>query len=114
MRLHRTAACALLLLVVPLRSRAEDPRWFEIQSSNFLVFTDTSEAKGRRLVTDMESRVSAFQTMFGAVPQRQFPVEVFLFRNTEDFLASAPIGAGVDTFTSAFFVKGPDRMFVAA
>src|SRR6185295_11184336 len=106
----RTIACAFLFLVLPLRSQAENVRWFEVKSANFLLFTDTSEAKGRRLVTDLEQRVASFQTAFGSVPKRQFPIEIFLFRQSEDFLMSAPPGLlpeqRVDLFTSAYFMKG--------
>jgi len=110
----RTIACAFLFLVLPLRSQAENVRWFEVKSGNFLLYTDASEAKGRRLVTDLEQRVSAFQAAFGSVPKRQFPIEILLFDHVEDFLASAPSGNGIDLYTSAFFLKGPDRMFVVA
>jgi TonB family protein len=118
MRLLRTFAGAILLLLLPIGSRAENVRWFEVRSGNFLLLTDTSEAKGRRLVTDLEQRVATFQAAFGTVPKRQFPIEIFLFNHNEEFLSSAPVvappAAAVDTYTSAYFVTGPDRMFIVA
>lgn len=114
MRSLRTFACAFLFLVLPLGSQAQNVKWFEVKSGNFLLFTDTSEAKGRRLLTDLEQRLAAFQVALGTVPKRQFPVEVFLFKLGDDFVASAPAGAGIDSYSSAYFLKGPDRFFVAA
>src|SRR5213078_4097147 len=98
MRSLRTFGYAFLLLVLPLRSQAQNVKWYEVKSSNFLLFTDSSEAKGRRLLTDLELRLTAFQAVFGTVPKRQFPVEVFLFRQGDDFVASAPAGAGIDSY----------------
>jgi TonB family protein len=114
----RTFVCAFVFLVLPLRSQAQNVHWFEIKSGNFILFTDTSESKGRRLVTDLEQRIATFQTVFGAVPKRQFPVEILLFKQNEDFLSSAPPvvppEVGVDSYTSAFILKGSDRIFIVA
>jgi TonB family protein len=103
-----------LLLLVPTASQAENPRWFEIKSDNFLVLTDTSEAKGRRLAADFELRVATFQKVFGNIPKRQFPVEILMFKKGEDFNAAVPVGTVVDVFTNAVFLKGPDRFFILA
>src|SRR5206468_4050997 len=56
---------------------------------------------------------------FGTVPLRQFPVEILLFNHSEDFISSAPAPVPPDTqtgllYTSAYFLKGPDRDFVVA
>src|SRR5215470_15907656 len=69
---------------------AKDSKWFEVSSDHFLLFTDTNEMKGRRLVADFESRVAAFAQAFGPVPTRQFPIEVFLFKEETDFLEAVP------------------------
>jgi TonB family protein len=114
----RAFACALLLLVLPCSGQAQNVRWFEITSGNFILFTDTSEAKGRRLVTDLEQRIASFQNAFGVVPKRQFPVEILLFKHTEDFLSSAPPvtppDTGIDSYSSAYILRGADRVFVVA
>jgi len=114
----RTFACALLFLVLPMISQAQNVRWFEVTSGNFILFTDTSEAKGRRLVTDLEQRIASFQTAFGVVPKRQFPIEVLLLKHSEDFLSSAPPvtppDTAVDSYNSAYILKGADRIFVVA
>src|SRR5262249_24961391 len=36
---------------------AKDPKWFEASSEHFLLFTDTSEVKARRLIADLENRI---------------------------------------------------------
>src|SRR5262245_59796885 len=69
---------------------AKDREWFEVSSDHFLLFTDTNEMKGRRLVTDLETRVAAFAQAFGPVPARQFPIEIFLFKEETDFLEAVP------------------------
>ena len=114
----RAFACALLLIVLPCSGQAQNVRWFEVTSGNFLLFTDTSEAKGRRLVTDLEQRIASFQTAFGVVPKRQLPIEILLFKHTEDFLSSAPTATppdtGIDAYSSAYILRGADRIFVVA
>ena len=68
----------------------KDPKWFEVSSDHFLLFTDTNEMKGRRLLTDLENRVAAFSRAFGQVPPRQYPIEVFLFKENQDFIEALP------------------------
>src|SRR5262245_20644950 len=90
---------ALALGLFAAGLHAQNPQWFELRSDHFLLFTDTSAQKGRQLLTDLESRVSALERAFGAVPQRQFPVEVFLFKRAEDFtevIPAAPRDAAID------------------
>jgi TonB family protein len=114
----RAFACALLLLVLPCSEQAQNVRWFEVTSGNFILFTDTTEAKGRRLVTDLEQRIAAFQNAFGVVPKRQFPIEILLFKHTEDFLSPAPPATppdtGIDSYSSAYILRGADRTFIVA
>jgi TonB family protein len=79
----------VLLAQMPLL-RAKDPKWFEVSSDHFLLFTDTNEAKGKRLVSDLENRVAAFSQSFGKIPPRQFPIEIFLFSQEQDFVEALP------------------------
>src|SRR6516162_2599475 len=81
---YRAILAAFLFLL------AKDTKWFEVSSDHFLLFTDTSEMKGRRLVSDLEGRVAAFSEAFGRVPPRQFPIEVFLFKEEQDFIEAIP------------------------
>jgi TonB family protein len=116
MRLGFTLAAAILLLTsVPMP--AADPVWVQVTSPHFKLYTDTTEVKGRRLLSDFESRVAALSDVFGEVPQRQFPIEVFLFSRREDFIEAAPRPTGPDAARgfekSAYLWRGPDRIFVA-
>src|SRR5881396_3318123 len=88
---YRVMALALLLLsmLIPVL-HAKDTKWFEVSSEHFLLFTDTNEMKGRRLVSDFENRVDAFSQAFGKVPARQFPIEIFLFKEEQDFIEALP------------------------
>jgi TonB family protein len=107
-------ALLLGLLVVP----AKDPKWFQASSEHFLLFTDTSEMKARRLVADFENRVAAFSQVFGKVPPRQFPIEVFLFNEETDFTEVLPRVQGPEAENqlrkNAYLLRGPDRDFIVA
>jgi TonB family protein len=114
---------------------AKDAKWFEISSDHFLLFTDTNEIKGRRLVSDFENRIATFSQAFGKVPTRQFPIEIFLFNEEQDFIEAIPrvqtaqpsqpqrgvqpqqgTPAQNDKLLSraAHLLRGPDRIFVVA
>src|SRR6185503_284052 len=113
--LYRTLLLALLA-VLP----AKDPKWFQVSSEHFLLFTDTSEAKGKRLVSDFENRIAAFSQAFGKVPPRQFAIEIFLFNEEADFIEALPRIQGQQAEgenqlrKSAYMLRGPDRIFILA
>src|SRR5262245_66602443 len=88
--MRRIVFVLLLVLAMPALLAAKDPKWFEVSSEHFLLFTDTNEMKGRRLVSDFENRVAAFAEAFGKVPPRQFPIEIFLFNEEPDFIEVLP------------------------
>jgi len=107
-------ALLLLSLLIPAL-HAKDPKWFEVSSQHFLLFTDTNEAKGRRLISDFENRVAAFSQAFGKVPARQFPIEIFLFNNEQDFIEALPHAQGEEQLKkAAYLLRGPDRIFIVA
>src|SRR2546425_2499828 len=113
---YRVMALAHLLLsmLIPVL-HAKDPKWFEVSSEHFLLFTDTNEAKGRRLISDFENRVAAFSQAFGKVPARQFPIEIFLFNNEQDFIEALPHAQGEEQLKkAAYLLGGPDRTFIVA
>jgi hypothetical protein len=98
--------------------RAKESKWFEVSSEHFLLFTDTNEMKGRRLVTDFETRLATFSQAFGKLPPRQFPIEIFLFNEEQDFIEALPHLQGplaeVQLKKPAFLFRGPDRTFIIA
>ncbi len=109
----------LLMLLAAAPAQAQGAKWFEASSESFLLFTDTNQEKARRLLTDLETRVAAVSDVFGDVPRRQFPIEVFLFRQEQDFVEALPrLAPGADIRTafdkSAYVVRGTDRVFVVA
>jgi TonB family protein len=118
MRIRSSFGCAVLLLTLSLQLRGADPTWIQVNSRNFVLYTDTTEIKGRRLLEDFEGRLAALGSALGGIPERQFPVEVFLFSKKEEFLEAAPRPAGPEAggeFTkSAYLWRGPDRVFVGA
>jgi len=110
----------VLLFVLAQRPllRAKDPKWFQVSSDHCLLFTDTNEMKGRRLVTDFENRIAMFSQAFGKVPPRQFPIEIFLFSQEQDFTEALPRVQGPEAENqlrkNAYFLRGPDRIFIIA
>src|SRR5262245_35293233 len=80
----------LFLLAEAWQLCAKDAKWFEVSSEHFLLFTDTNEMKGRRLVSDFENRIATFVQVFGKVPARQFPIEIFVFDQEQDFIEALP------------------------
>ena len=111
---YRILLLAFLLLRMPA-IQAKEAKWFEFSSEHFLLFTDTNEAKGRRLISDFENRVAAFSQAFGKLPPRQFPIEVFLFNNEQDFIEALPHAQGEEQLRkSAYLLRGPDRTFIVA
>src|SRR2546425_1435501 len=113
---YRLIPLALLFLLLRMPAvQAKETKWFEFSSEHFLLFTDTNEAKGRRLISDFENRVAAFSQAFGKVPSRQFPLEVFLFNNEQDFIEALPHAKGEEELRkSAYLLRGPDRTFIVA
>ena len=113
MQFSRVIGAALFLLL-PFQLLAQESKWFELSSAHFVVLTDTTEAKGQRLLTDLEVRAGALESAFGVIPERPFPIQVFLFKNVEDFNDAAPTGGTARIDKSAYLQKGPDRTFVIA
>jgi len=113
---YRAILVGLLLILGQALLLAKDEKWFELSSEHFLLFTDAGEAKGRRLLVDFENRVSVFSQAFGKVPPRQFPIEIFLFKNEPDYVETLPRTQGqeVVTIKSAYLLHGPDRLFIVA
>jgi len=118
MQIRPRLLCAILLLALSPPVRAADPVWIQMTSRDFVLFTDTTEAKGRRLLEDFEGRLSALSAALGEIPERQFPIEVFLFSKKEEFLEVAPRPTGPDapreTEKSAHLWRGADRVFIVA
>jgi TonB family protein len=113
---YRVISLTFLLLFVRIPVlQAKDAKWFEFSSEHFLLFTDTNEAKGRRLISDFENRVAAFSLAFGKVPPRQFPIEIFLFNSEQDFIEALPHAKGEEELRkTAYLLRGPDRVFIVA
>jgi TonB family protein len=113
---YRLILWALVLSLLRYESAfAKDEKWSQLSSENFLLFTDAGEAKGRRLLGDLESRVAAISTVLGKVPSRQFPIEIFLFNSAEDYVQALPRAQAPQTLDkSAYLLRGPDRIFIVA
>src|ERR1051326_2590516 len=113
---YRVISLALLMLLLRIPAvHAKETKWFEVSSEHFLLFTDTSEVKGRRLISDLENRAGALSDALGKIPPRAFPVEVFLFDNEQDFTEAAPRPKTQDEpRKNAYLLRGPDRSFIIA
>lgn len=121
MRFRLALPALLFLLARTPGLPAKDVKWFEVSSDHFLLFTDTNEMKGRRLAADFENRVAAFSQAFGNVPARQFPIEIFLFNEEQDFIQALPRVENQNQDQNenqfrknAYLLRGPDRVFIVA
>jgi TonB family protein len=111
MKLLRLISVALFAMTgLGSFATAAEPQWIEGRSPHFLLLTDTSEAKGRRLLEDLEGRVKALADVVGAIPERQFPIEVFLFEKGPDFIEVT----GAEPMKSAYLFRGLDRIFIVS
>src|SRR5215469_10434005 len=84
-RLCATIFLMLYFLLTLLLMSPKEAKWFEVSFDHFLLYTDIGEMKGRRLLADLENRVDAFSQAFGKLFLRQFLIEVFLFKEDQDF-----------------------------
>ena len=115
MRNRRILFLVLFLILGAHSLRAQDGKWLELSSEHFQLFTDTDQTKGQRLLTDLETRIAAFSQAFGEVPQRQFPIEIFIFDNDPEYTEAAPRPQGEEKLNkSAYVLRGPDRVFIVA
>src|SRR5207247_9183015 len=77
-----------------------------------------NESQVRRMILDFENRVSSLSQALGKVPPRQFPIEVFLFNNEQDFTEALPRVKNdkgeEEVRKSAYLLRGPDRVFIVA
>ena len=85
-----TISVMFYVLLALLFLSPKETKWYEVSSDHFVLFTDTSEMKGMRLLSDLENRFDAFSQAFGRVPPRQFQIEVFLFKEDQDFFEALP------------------------
>ena len=114
-RACRTGLILVFILLQGLTVSAKEPVWLELSSEHFVLFTDTDQTKAQRVLTDLETRASAFAQVFGKIPTRQFPIEIFIFNNDQDFVDAAPKPQAEEKLNkSAYVLRGPDRVFVVA
>src|SRR5438045_3492926 len=114
-RACRTGLILVLIFLQGLTLSAKDPTWLELSSEHFVLFTDADQIKAQRVLTDLETRISAFAEAFGKIPSRQFPIEIFIFNTDQDYLDAAPKPQGEEKLNkAAYVVRGPDRVFVVA
>src|SRR2546430_11294905 len=85
-RACRTGLILVFILLQGLTVSAKEPVWLELSSEHFVLFTETDQTKAQRVLTDLETRASAFAQAFGKIPTRQFPIEIFIFNTDQDFL----------------------------
>ena len=119
MKFSRVLVLLFGLLSGPTLRSAEDPKWVQGSTEHFSLVTDTTEAKAQRLLSDLEARLAGFSDAFGKLRPLQFPIQVFLFRNRDDFLPAMPklppTAAGDPApERNAYALTGPDRIFILA
>lgn len=94
-------------------SLAAPPKYFEARTPNFIVLTDTSELKARRLAEELETRALSLEAIIGPVNPGPFPIRVFIFEKPEPFLESVPRGL-TNPNRAAYLVRGAEQIFVTS
>jgi tetratricopeptide (TPR) repeat protein len=106
-----TLATALILLAVARPAFARDePKWLEVHTAHFDVFTDAGEKRGREVALRMEQ----MRTLFGQMLLRDklkmpVPITVIALKSDKYFGLVAPTKQNMQ---KAFYVPGSDRIYI--
>src|SRR3977135_2434799 len=106
-----TLATALILIAVvrPAFAR-DDPKWLEVHTAHFDVFTDAGEKRGREVALRMEQ----MRTLFGQMLLRDklkmpVPITVIALKSDKYFGLVAPTKQNM---SKAFYVPASDRVYI--
>jgi tetratricopeptide (TPR) repeat protein len=106
-----TLATALILLAVARPAFARDePKWLEVHTAHFDVFTDAGEKRGREMALRMEQ----MRTLFGQMLLRDklkmpVPITVIALKSDKYFGLVAPTKQNMQ---KAFYVPASDRIYI--
>jgi TonB family protein len=81
------ALLPVVTLAGPFQSGEE---WIEVRTKNFVVYTDTDEEKGVRLLERLESVMAAYSDKLFPLAPRTFPIRVLLFDDTDEYQRLLP------------------------
>jgi tetratricopeptide (TPR) repeat protein len=103
----RLAAALMCAFVVFSASAGNAPRWLEIKSTNFELFTTAGERSGREVVRHFEQVRAFFLEALGLGVKSGPPVRIVVFKSDKDFAPYAP-----NEVVAAFYLGAADRDYI--
>jgi tetratricopeptide (TPR) repeat protein len=105
-----TLLLAVVALIAGRAHAADEPKWLDIHTAHFVVFTDAGEKRGREVALRMEQ----MRTLFGQMLMRDklkmpLPITVIALKSDKYFGVVAPTKQNRE---KAFYVPGNDRVFI--
>jgi tetratricopeptide (TPR) repeat protein len=86
---------------------ADTPRWLQIKSPNFELFTTAGERSGRDVARHFEQVRAFFLDTMGLASKSGMPVRILVFRSDKEYAPYAP-----NDFSSAFYQGTGDRDYI--
>ena len=106
-------AALLAMLVVPILSLAktkDEPKWIEVHTAHFSVFTDAGDKRGREVALRMEQMRAIFgQLLLKDKLKMSVPITVIALKSDKRYGTVAP---AKQSMAGGFYVPGPDRVYI--
>ena len=106
-------AALVAMLVVPILSLAktkDEPKWIEVHTAHFSVFTDAGDKRGREVALRMEQMRAIFgQLLLKDKLKMSVPITVIALKSDKRYGTVAP---AKQSMAGGFYVPGPDRVYI--
>src|SRR5215471_8774633 len=103
---------AALFFTICAPASAKD-RWLSVQTRNFNVVGNASEAEVRGVGLKLEQFRAVFMKLFKIPDDSPVPITVVVFRNDESFKAYKPLYNGKPANVAGYFQRGEDENIIA-
>ena len=99
----------IFILLSSLPVHAGEPKWLQISSDHFVVFTDAGQKKGHEVIARFEQMRTMFSQILGRRKVRMSqPIEILALQDANTYSQLVPNGVSVP----AFWLRGEERVFV--
>ncbi|MEO8126226.1 MAG: tetratricopeptide repeat protein [Bryobacteraceae bacterium] len=98
----------MLLLIALVAGLGANGRWVRLKSSNFELYTDAGESRGREVVLQLEQFRNVFAAQAADRNISPLPVRVFVFQSDAGFRPFR-----INEASSGYYHSGPDGDFIA-
>lgn len=110
--IRRLGALALVASLLAATGWSKD-KWIRLRSPNFEAYSNSSEKKSRKLLSELEQFRAVFFALFGLDGARQLPVRVMIFRDDASFAPYKPLYQGKPSSAAGYFQQGRDYNLIA-